>query len=78
MASTSSAYEAESEVSSIFASTGKNTATEDDFEQTIELLEVNAVELTEEISCSVEEVSMVLIQYEAKYVRYNICRLFMF
>ena len=78
MASTSSAYETESEVSSIFVSTGKNTITDDDFEQTIELLGVDTVELTEEISRSVKVVSMVFIQYGVKYARYNRCRLFIF
>ena len=52
MASTSSADDVESQFPSILASGAK----EDDFQQTIELLQIDAEEVSDEISHSVAEV----------------------
>ena len=57
MASTSSTGDLESQISSIPGSEAVNITDEDDFQQTIELLQFDAEELSEEISHSVEEVS---------------------
>ena len=56
MASTSSTDDLESQIPIILASEALNTTDEDDFQQTIELLQIDAQELSEEISHSVEEV----------------------
>ena len=58
MASTSSVCDPESEILSTLASAHKNETADDDFQQTIELLQMDADEISEEISCSVEEVRL--------------------
>lgn len=57
MASTSSADKLESQIPPIMGSEVVNKTKEDDFQQTIELLLIDAEEISEEISHSVEEVS---------------------
>ena len=57
MASTSLTQDLESQFSIILGFDGVNTADEDDFQQTIELLQIDAEELSNEISHSAEEVS---------------------
>ena len=59
MASTSSVYESGGEIPSILDPEVENTTTEDNFQQTIELLQIEAEELTEEIARSVEELSLI-------------------
>lgn len=61
MASTSSAHDSESQISTILGSEVVNTTKEDDFQQTIELLQIDAEELLDEISHSVEEVSHFIV-----------------
>ncbi len=58
MASTSSVCDPESEIFSTLASADKNETADDDFQQTIELLQMDADEISEEISCSVGEVGL--------------------
>ena len=58
MASTSSVCDTESEILSILSSSEENKTTEDDFLETIELLQMDADEISEEISCSIEEVGL--------------------
>ena len=57
MASTSLTQDLESQFSIILGLDAGNTADEDDFQQTIELLLIDAEELSNEISHSAEEVS---------------------
>ena len=57
MASTSLTQDLESQFSIILGFDVVNTADEDDFQQTIELLQIDAEELSNEISHSAEEVS---------------------
>ena len=57
MASTSLTQDLESQFSIILGFDVVNTADEDDFQQTIELLQIDAEELSIEISHSAEEVS---------------------
>ena len=57
MASTSSAQDLESQLRTILGSEVVSTADEDSFQQTLELLQIDAEELFNEISHSAEEVS---------------------
>ena len=57
MASTSSTDDLESQIPSILAPEVVDKTKEDGFQQTIELLQIDAEELSDEISHSVEEVS---------------------
>ena len=59
MASTSFVCDEESEICSILSSADENKTTENDFLETIELLQMDADEISDEISCSIEEVSLV-------------------
>ena len=59
MASTSFVCDEENEICSILSSADENKTTENDFLETIELLQMDADEITDEISCSIEEVSLV-------------------
>ena len=56
MASTSSVCDTESEILSILSSAEENKTAEDDFQETIELLQMDADEISNKISCSIEEV----------------------
>ena len=58
MASTSSVCDTESEILSILSSAEENKTAEDDFQETIELLQMDADEISNEISCSIEEVCL--------------------
>jgi hypothetical protein len=81
MASSSSSYNLEGEISSIPTSEVENTTTEDNFQQTIELLQVDAEELTEEVSRSAEEVSFIarsVTKYVVRYPKHHLCFLFVF
>ena len=57
MASKSLTQDLESQFSAILGLDVLNTADDDDFRQTIELLQIDAEELSKEISHSAEEVS---------------------
>ena len=58
MASTSSLCDTESEILSILSSAEEIKTAEDDFQETIELLQMDADEISNEISCSIEEVGL--------------------
>ena len=58
MASTSSVCDTESEILSILSSAEENKTAEDDFQEMIELLQMDADEINNEISCSIEEVGL--------------------
>ena len=58
MASTNSVCDPESEIFSILAQPDKNETADDHFQQTIELLQMDADKISEEILCSIEEVGL--------------------
>ncbi len=81
MALSSSSYNLEGEISSILTSEVENTTTEDNFQQTIELLQADAEELTKEVSCSAEEVSFIarsVTKYVVRYPKHHLYFLFVF
>lgn len=60
MASTSSAFDSEGQIPSKLVAEVENTTNEGDFQQTIELLQIDSEELSEEVMQSVLEVSVLV------------------
>lgn len=60
MASTSSAFDSERQIPSKLVSEVENTTNEGDFQQTIELLQIDSEELSEEVMQSVLEVRVLV------------------
>ena len=58
MASTILLCDKESEIRPILSSADENKATENDFLEMIQLLEMDADEISDKISCSIEGVSL--------------------
>ena len=82
MASTSSAQDLESQLPTILDSEAVNTADEDGFQQTLELLQIDAEELFNEKSHSAEEVSHYKVYLSftivVRCVEYNVFMLCLF
>lgn len=82
MASTSSAQDLESQLPTILGSEVVNTTDEDDFQQTLELLQIDTEELSNEISHSAEEVSHSVVSISftivVRCVEYNLFILYSF
>ena len=82
MASTSSAQDLESQLPTILGAEVVNTADEDGFQQTLELLQIDAEELFNEISHSAEEVSHYKVYLSftivMRCVEYNLFMLYLF
>lgn len=73
MASTSSAFDSEGQIPSKLVAEVENTTNEGDFQQTVELLQIDSDELSEEVMQSVLELS-VLVCISSKKIVLSVVR----